>query len=199
LKIEFATRDEESRFVRQLRLLQDDLSSYVGAIATLVAINERADDKVLLEKLNRHAIPWNCVLAALQHQVIISIGRIHDKAKSAYLRPLIDRLGKASASEYREAAIAFNAAVTNQQVFIDAILKLRHKVFAHTDHDAPVIATFGFDGLTWTMFERYWEDIASAVAGIEGAVFHGKHYPAIDVGEFRNVAAKTASLLDSLK
>jgi hypothetical protein len=143
LKIIFATETDQSRFIRRLRLLSEDIERYGRAAAPFVAIHERAGEDDLVRALNKDATFWNCTLAALQSCAFVSVGRIHDAGKSGVLRPLLKTLDEAASKECRGASAALAAAISRQQTFIDAVLHLRHTIFAHTSYDAPVHATKG--------------------------------------------------------
>lgn len=48
----------------------------------------------------------------------------------------------------KDAAKRLNTAVDEYEAFIDQAIKLRHTLVAHTSHDAPLHASFVFEGLT---------------------------------------------------
>jgi len=122
--IKFATPEEQSDFVRRARLLRDDLSSYAAAAGPYVAIH-RCEGKGEIEaKLKQFPTFWNSMIASLQNTAIISLARIHDNGKSAYLRPFLKALERNASLEIRAAGERMTAAIATHQAFIEKCVNL---------------------------------------------------------------------------
>lgn len=184
MKMPFATEEEQSDFVRRLRLFRDDLEGYAASAGPYVAIQRCAGDDVLEVRLNQHPVFWNSVLASLQCTALISLARIHDNGKSGYLKAVFKALENCGLVEIRAAGASLSTAIGNHQKFVDQCVKLRNNIFAHTNHHAPVHAVFGFEGITIDMFELYWNDVSAAALAVERAVFGHRYGPALQTGEF---------------
>lgn len=198
MRLHFSDSSQQGRFFRTLRLVHDDLISFAHAAAPYCAINLQADDTDLRARLNSHATFWNCVLASLQTTAIISLSRLHDKTKNKnHLLQLIRYLHKQS-PECVRAASNLEAAIATQQPFIDRILRLRNDLFAHTSCDAPLIATFGFEGLKIEDFSAYWSAILQPLVECDAAMFGtAPHAPSFDPQLFHSIEQKTLIALQS--
>lgn len=198
MNIQFSTDGDRSQFFRQLRLLQDDLISYAGAAATYVGAKRATTEDVLLAALNENPGFWTAVLSSLQSSAFVSLIRIHDRRKGAYFPKLLLALTQSASPECKAAAKQLGAAVDEHQQFIEKALHLRHSLFAHTDHEAPLAAAFGFKGLTLDMFGAYWRSMAVAVAATElAALGHENYGPKTDVGLFARFEADALRAIGS--
>lgn len=198
MKILFADERDASTFVRRFRLFSDDLSSFARSMGTLLAFHRHDRAQDLARALNRHAAHWNAVLAALQVDTFVIVARIHDRTRGAYLGPFTTTLSNAALQECKAAAAQINSAVIKHKLFIDKVVKLRHGLFAHTSHEAPLHISFGFEGLEWNMFESYWVDMSEAMKAVESATFRGRHGPAISGTELQEAMVRTNAFLDEL-
>lgn len=195
MRMKFANEEERSIVIRRNSLLRADLSSYAAAAGSYVAIQRCEGNTELLAKLNLFPVFWNSVIASLQHKTLISLSRIHDNGKGAYLSPLLKALKKNSTSEVKAAGNRLATVIETHQAFIEQCVKLRNNLFAHTNFHAPLHATFGFEGLTVDMFESYWNDIAAAAKDAEESIFGLRHGPQIDIEQFKKTGDETLRFL----
>ena len=196
MRLHFSSDSQRSQFFRTLRLVNDDLASYASAAAPYCAINKQADNAVLRAKLNEHPSFWNCVLASLQTTAFVSLARLHDKAKNHnHLSRLIAILKKQT-PECVSAAESLERAIEQQRHFIEKVLRLRNELFAHTSFEAPLVATFGFDGLGIDDFATYWSAILPALEACDLAIFGTTvHGPKVVPELFSSIECKTLSAL----
>src|SRR5215469_7195622 len=103
MKMRFVDEQEQSRFLRQLSSLCQDLLSYAHAAAPYAAINQYAGDSEVLNALNRNSPFWNFTLAAHQNATFTALGRIHDGGKRAYLKSLLEVLSENASAEAKAA------------------------------------------------------------------------------------------------
>jgi len=192
MPLHFSGEEQRSRFFRELRLVHDDLVSYAQAAAPYCAINSQAENRALVDSLNRNAMFWNCVLAALQSSAFICIAKLHDKSKDQNHLAHILRVLKKQSPECMLAALQVDQAITSQRPFIDKVLALRNQLFAHTHFEAPLIATFGFEGLTIQSFREYWSTVMGALVLCDEAMFGDtQRSPKFDASLFEQIERST--------
>jgi AbiU2 len=196
MNLVFPDQQTQDKFFRELRLVYDDLCSYASAAAPYCAIHSQADDTALLGYLNRNPLFWSSVLESLQSAAIVSLGRLHDKARNHnHLASYIREMQKQNPA-CSKASQAVETAVAAQQPFLTKILKLRNTVFAHTSIDAPLFAAFGFEGIKLQDFRKYWNDILTAMVTCDDAMFGTtNHSPKFDLGLFSSIEASTLAAL----
>ena len=196
MNLTFQDDQLRSIFFRSLRLVHDDLCSYASAAAPYCVINEQANNVLLIETLNKNATFWNCVLASHQTTAIVSLARLHDKGKSnKHLIKYTQAMLKQNANCV-SACNMLQAAITNQQSFIDKVVHLRHKLFAHTDFHAPLVATFAFKDIEINDFRKYWDEIMSAMEECENAMFGTQeHFPKFEKSLFLSIEEATLKAL----
>ena len=194
--LHFQDEQIRSNFFRVLRLVHDDLISYASAAASFCAINEQADNIPLREALNKNPTFWNCLLASHQSTAIVSLARLHDKGRNnKHLSKYIQAMLKQN-NDCVDACNMLEAAIINQQSFIDKIVNLRHKLFAHTDFHAPLVATFGFDGIEIDDFRKYWDEIMTAMEACDNAMYGSKeHFPKFEKKLFLEIETATLKAL----
>jgi hypothetical protein len=197
--VHFPDPSQKSKFFRTLRLVHDDTSSYAHSAAPYFAINQHADDLVMIAKLNADATFWNSVLASLQSTAVISLARLHDKSKNkSHLLQFIRLLQKQS-RECVEAANQLEQAISQQQPFIDRILTLRNELFAHTSFEAPLVIAFGFEGLALSGFREYWFTLMPALVECQSAMFGDDTVlPHFDVALFEEIEQKTHAAMQKI-
>jgi len=198
MSLVFPDSNAKGKFFRELRLVHDDLCSYASAAAPYCAINSQDDNSKLIKYLNRDPTFWNCVLASLQTTAVISIGRLHDKAKNHnHFSSLVKQL-KLQGGICAVASVELEAKLTEQQPFVVKILKLRHGLFAHTSIHAPLIANFGFQGLTLPEFRNYWSAVVGAMEKCDTAMFGQQiHTPKFNISLFESIEKSTFKALAS--
>lgn len=196
MNLHFQNDDLKSSFFRELSLIHHDLRSYASSAAPYCALNGQADDKYFVEKMNQNATFWNCVLASLLTTAIVSLARLHDKAKRhnhlvSYLKAM-----KLQNADCRAASQLLETAITNQEPFIEQIVSLRHRLFAHTDFHAPLVAAFGFEGIKVNDFRVYWNELLSAMEACDVAMFGTQeHGPKLEKNLFASIEADTKAAL----
>ena len=170
----FATAQEQSTFLRWMRLLRDDVSELSGSIGILVALSKRSEDHGLISVLNRNPAFWNSILDALNTSSFVVMGRIHDTTGDAYLKNVMRFLKTRKALS--GIARHFGGFAATHGTLIIKVRKLRHNVFAHIAVTRPEFIAFDFEGLTWDQLEVYWRDLAITTARLERCVFGGDDY-----------------------
>ena len=196
MTLAFANSQIEGKFFRVLRLVHDDLCSYASAAAPYCAIHSQQNDTDLIVRLNQNRTFWNSVRASLQTTAIVSLGRLHDKAKNHnHLTSLLKELDKQDAACVA-AALELRNQITLQHPFIDKILKLRHGLFAHTSLNAPLIASFGFEEIKLTDFREYWNALMGAMEKCDSAMFGQQmHFPKFETSLFESIENCTLKAL----
>ena len=142
----FATAQEQSTFLRWMRLLRDDVSELSGSIGILVALSKRSEDHGLISVLNRNPAFWNSILDALNTSSFVVMGRIHDTTGDAYLKNVMRFLKTRKALS--GIARHFGGFAATHGTLIIKVRKLRHNVFAHIAVTRPESIAFDFEGLT---------------------------------------------------
>jgi hypothetical protein len=175
------------------------MCSYASSAAPYCVLNEQADKGAVVQALNENAIFGNCTLASLQTTTFVSIGRLHDKARQHNHLANCIKVMSSQSTDCGVAAAALQAEIMNQKQFIEKILDLRHKLFAHTDVDAPLVAAFGFEELTTHHFRGYWNEIMSAMELCDAAMFGTReHAPKFDKSLFGSIEQATKNFLLNL-
>ena len=91
--IAFASPEEKAELLRRMRLFSEDIAELSSAIAIPIALSRRADDAALIAALNKNPAFWNSILSGLQTSSHITVGRIHDNTRNAYLKEIKRFLG----------------------------------------------------------------------------------------------------------
>jgi AbiU2 len=196
MNLHFLNNEIQSSFFRDVRLIHDDLCSYAQSAAPYVAINEIVSVDSIREELNRDARFWNCILASLQVGTFVGLARLHDKAKNhnhfaSYIKAM-----QSQNSECNTACRLLQVAIANQKTFIDTVVNLRHKLFAHTNYHAPLVAAFGFETLKILDFRNYWNEVLSAMEECDLAMFGNvPHAPKFEKCLFSSIEVATSTVL----
>lgn len=170
----FATHEEQSKVIREMRLLRDDLSELSDYLGILIALSKRADDKKLIDYLNGNAEFWNLTLSSLESSAFVVLGRILDSRKESYLKALVRFMERSARTG--ELAKKFEELQKRHADLIERVIRLRNNVFAHTGHTMPEHVAFGFRDITWEKFEAFWRDLAEVAELLEELVFGGEKY-----------------------
>ena len=121
INLHFKNDQLRSNFFRSLRLVHDDLISYASAAAPYCVINEQADNEPLIKAMNKNATFWNCLLSSHQTTAIVSLARLHDKGRNnKHLIKYTQAMEKQN-TNCMAACDRLQAAITNQQPFIDKV------------------------------------------------------------------------------
>ena len=183
--------------VRGLRLLRDDLMMFADAAGLYVAIQRCEGDLAILAKLNRNPAFWNGIIASLQTAAIVTLGRIHDNRRAAYLKVLFRDLEKEASEATAVAMAELKSIIEDQQPFIEQCKVLRDNLFAHTNFHAPVYASQGFERLTIDMIEIYWDRTAAAALQLERTILPTGYSPALDPRRFAKAGAEALAYLSA--
>jgi len=192
----FATQTEQARFIRNMRLLRDDIIELSSTIGILIALSKRSEDHELSAALNRNPVFWDAILNSLHTSSFVVIGRVHDTTRTAYLPSITKFAGKTKSLSI--IAGHFDGLLKVRADLIATVIRLRQRVFAHSSFHRPENISFGFKSLTWNQFEAYWRDLARITELLEQNIFGHEYGPKCNPDQLDEDITRANQAFDAL-